>query len=195
MKNNASPLYSNIFISFSILLLIGCTACSPDIYSIVVTNPGTQHETNPLNDLAEPYHKKLTIIPTTVQLKGDAFAKLLEDSLQQLVVHKVDTTLKLSVGSVEIVASACGMNGVALVIIDRAQLKNHGKKVDVKLRYVCCDDEFNAAWGVTDFYKIDASDMCMDGFHTLEFELFAPSVLKNERSPNLRSVLAVCADL
>lgn len=190
------PRYAKYLYPFlAIAVLFVFSACSPDIYSVVVSNPGVQHESNPLNDLPEPYHKKQAIFPTIVQQKDAAFQKMIEDSLKNLVVHTIDTTIKVSIGRVEVEASACGYDAIALVIIDKSELKSNGKKVDLKIRYVCSDSDFTAAWGVTDFYKIDASDMCMYGFHTIEFEMFAPDLVKDKALPDLQSVIAVCADL
>lgn len=191
-------------VGLSVMLLTILTACSNSgMYSIIVSNPGIQSEQNDLNDLGEPYKKKKLVFPAAVVLMSDDERNRWLDTLNQYHVHSIDTSVKIGAfktpGLAMLSIPACGKKGVAIIMLDDIGTRKGGKVIDLKMRYVCKDDNPDVNWDIpgrfwaaTPFYKIDVKDSnsdCYDGFQSVEFQ-FSPE----KENPVLRSVLVICAD-
>jgi hypothetical protein len=188
---------------FLFLMSVFFTECSrTGMYSIIVSNPGIQHEQNDLNDLGNPYKKKKIIFPSSVVLMSQAEKERWLDTLSQYRMHTIDTTLKISLiktpGLAELKIPACGKEGVAIIMLKSLSTRRGGKLIDIQMCYVCKNDNPDIQWdhpgkywAATPAYKIDVMDPCnecYDGFHSIEFQ-FAPE----KETPLLRSVLVICA--
>jgi hypothetical protein len=186
-------------LAVSFVFLTGCS--SSGIYSIIVSNPGIQHEQNDLNDLGDPYKKKKLVFPASVVLMSIEEKNRWLDTLNQYRVHTIDTSIKIGFlktpGLVELKIPACGKKGVAIIMLDDVGTRKRGKIMDIEMRYACKSDNpgFNwnpgKFWAATPDYKIDVHDPeidCFDGFQSIEFQ-FAPE----KENPVLRSVLIICA--
>lgn len=186
--------------SVFILFLTGCNGTG--IYSVIVSNPGIQHEQNDLNDLGDPYKKKKIVFPASVVLMSSGEKSRWLDTLNQYNVHTIDTSIKIGIiktpGLVELKIPTCGKKGIAIVMIKKLGTRKRGKIIDIELCYVCKNDNpgFDwespgKFWAATGTYKIDVQDPCLDcydGFQSVEFQ-FAPE----KENPVLRSVLIICA--
>ncbi|MFH1120613.1 MAG: hypothetical protein V1775_12390 [Bacteroidota bacterium] len=185
------------------MLLTLLTGCShTGIYSVIVSNPGIQHEQNDLNDLGDPYKKKKLVFPASVVLMSNEEKSRWLDTLKQYRVHTIDTSIKIGFiktpGLAELKIPACGKKGVAIIMLKDLGTRKKGKIIDIEICYVCKYDnpDFDWAspgrfWAATNLYKIDVKDPCFDcydGFQSVEFQ-FAPE----KENPVLRSVLISCA--
>lgn len=184
----------------SIGFLTGCS--STGIYSIIVSNPGIQHEQNDLNDLGDPYKKKKLVFPASVVLMSSEEKNRWLDTLNQYSVHTIDTSFKIGFiktpGLVELKIPTCGKKGVAIIMLKDVGTRKRGKIIDIEMSYVCKYDNPGIDWdspgkfwAATPHYKIDVLDPnidCFDGFQSIEFQ-FAPE----KENPVLRSVLIICA--
>lgn len=191
--------HTGLLYAAHLALLIFLSGCSRSgLYSVIVTNPGVQHEQSFTNDLPEPYHRKEVVSPEIIQRTEESAMSQWNETLRALEVHHVDTTVKIDLlstpASAKVIASACGNEGIAILVHDASRVRSGGKFIDVQLRYVCVDpDDTVDVWAGTEFYKIVALE-CSEGFHTLELQFFAPRVLKDRKDPTLMRVIAVCAD-
>lgn len=194
---------TGLMVGLSILLLTFLTGCSSSgIYSIIVSNPGIQHEQNDLNDLGDPYKKKKLVFPASVVLMSKEEKNRWLDTLKQYNVHTIDTSIKIGFiktpGLAELKIPACGKKGVAIIMLKNVGTRKRGKIIDIEMCYVCKYDNPGInwespgkLWAATSFYKIDVQDPCLDcydGFQSIEFQ-FAPQ----KENPLLRSVLIICA--
>jgi len=181
-------------------IITGCS--NKGIYSIIVSNPGIQHEQNDLNDLGDPYKKKKPVFPASVVLMSGEEKNRWLDTLNQYQVHTLDTTVKIGFiktpGFAELKIPACGKKGVAIILLKDVGTRKQGKLIDIEMCYVCKNDNpgfdwesLGKFWAATPLYKIDVNDPCIDcfdGFQSIEFQ-FAPE----KENPLLRSVLIICA--
>jgi hypothetical protein len=187
----------------SVMLLTLLTGCSrTGMYSLIVSNPGIQHEQNDLNDLGDPYKKKKLVFPSSVVVMSSEEKKRWLDTLNQYRVHTFDTSVRIgsikTPGFAELKIPACGKKGVAIIMLKEVGTRKRGKFIDIEMHYVCKSDNpgFDRSspgrfWAATPFYKInvqDACNECHDGFQSIEFQ-FAPQ----KDNPVLRSVLIICA--
>jgi hypothetical protein len=187
----------------SVILLTLFSSCSNSgIYSVIVSNPGIQHEQNDMNDLGEPYKKEKLVFPSSIAIMSEVERARWLDTLNQYRLHAVDTSLKTGIintpGLAMLQIPACAKKGVAIIVLDDIGTRKGGKVIDVKMRYVCKDDNPEVDWSLpgkfwaaTPSYKIDVNDECndcYDGFQSVEFQ-FAPE----KDNPLLRSVFVVCA--
>jgi hypothetical protein len=135
-------------LAVSFVFLTGCS--SPGIYSIIVSNPGIQHEQNDLNDLGDPYKKKKLVFPASVVLMSSEEKNRWLDTLNQYSVHTIDTSIKIGFlktpGLVELKIPACGKKGVAIIMLDDVGTRKRGKIMDIEMRYVCKSDNPGFNW-------------------------------------------------
>jgi hypothetical protein len=180
--------------------ITGCS--STGIYSIIVSNPGIQHEQNDLNDLGDPYKKKKLVFPASVVLMSSEEKSRWLDTLNQYTIHTIDTSVNIEFfktpGLVELKIPACGKKGVAIIMLKEVGTRKRGKIIDIEMSYVCKHDnpgfDWDSPgkfWAATTHFKIDVHDPnidCFDGFHSIEFQFAS-----EKENPVLRSVLIICA--
>ncbi len=189
-----------VYGSFVLILISSCSRTG--IYSVIVSNPGIQHEQNVLNDLGNPYQKKKIVFPSSVVLMSDDEKAKWMNLLNQYNSHTIDTVVKIGLtktpGLIEVKIPACGKKGIAIVALKSVNAKRKGREIEVEIQYVCKKDNpevdwdsANMFWSLTPLYKIDVQDDCNncdDGFQSIEFQF-----ISEKKNPVLRSVLIICA--
>jgi len=183
-----------LFLIIIVFLLAGCSRTGT--YSILLTS-NVQFEQNPLNELPGQYNKKRVIVPASIVTMSDENKKKWMDTLNYFTVHTIDTTVKISIldefGTLVVNASACRNHGLAIVVHDASDIIKNGKYIQMKLRYVCMDDDIDMTWAATHDYKIDNVDECYDGFHSIEYQFSWQKILKDKEKQALKNVFVVCA--
>lgn len=191
---------SQLILLILILFISGCSKSG--IYSLIISNPGTQSESNDVNNLGNPYKNKKLVFPQSIAIMSDTERNRWLDTLNQYNIREVDTTIKIgsfkTPGLAFLKIPACAKKSIAIIVLDEVKTRKRGKLIDIKMRYVCKNDNPNINWNVlgkfwamTPSYKIDVKDPsneCYDGFQSIEFQ-FSPE----KNSHLLRSVLINCS--
>lgn len=186
--------FSVLFLLSIVIILAACSRAG--VYSILISS-NVQAEPNPLNELPGHYNKKRVLVPASVVTMSPDNKKKWVDTLNYLTAHTIDTTVKISIldefGTVKVNASACRNQGLAIVVHDESDIVKNGKYIQMKLRYVCKDDNIDMVWAATHDYKIDNVDECYDGFHSVEYQFSWQNIIKDKEKQALKNVFVVCA--
>lgn len=192
MPSNSIQIISTILLTTQVIFFSSCSKSG--LYSIIVTNPGVQHESNATNDLVEPYHKKQIVVPSSITYVDGAARESWSSGLAGQKIHTASASVKATAGAITIKATACDKGAIGIIGLEKAEIRKGGKFIEIGMKYGCSVDNSEVIQAATAFYLIDASKECPEGIHTMEFMFHRAGILKDMADARLKRVIAVCAD-